>query len=96
MDAFLARPSFESVLGAEAMHLFRQSPQHWQDFIEAVREISIADFIEQSGNPYLMGLFNAVLDAFAGDEGFLGVHRLDCTGRCVPVAVSAKWAGPLP
>jgi sulfite reductase alpha subunit-like flavoprotein len=80
MDAFLSRPQFDSVLGTEAMHLSHQSPQHWQDFIGAIGKFSVKDFVDQSDNRHLQGLFNAVIDAYASDKGFLGVHRLKAYG----------------
>jgi sulfite reductase alpha subunit-like flavoprotein len=80
MDAFLPRTRYESLLGKQALTLGGHSPPHWRDFVEAVRQVSVRDYIEKTNNEELRGLYNAVVDAFAGDKGFLGVHRLKAYG----------------
>src|SRR5262249_15914376 len=45
MDAFLSPPRYDAGLGHEAKKLADLSPRHWRDFIAAVRQISIRDYI---------------------------------------------------
>ena len=52
----------------------------WRAFIDAVRQVSIRDYIERTDHEPLKDLFNLVLDAYAGDKGYLGVHRLKAYG----------------
>jgi len=75
MDAFLCRSKHETALGTEAKHLANVFPQHWQQFIHAVGQFSVREEINRSGSNQLKGLFDAVLESFAGDKGFLGAHR---------------------
>jgi sulfite reductase alpha subunit-like flavoprotein/predicted heme/steroid binding protein len=80
MDAFLPRTRYESQLGKQALDLAKHSPPHWRNFVEAVRQISIPDYIRETNNQELRGVYNALIDAYAGDKGFLGVHRLKAYG----------------
>lgn len=80
MDAFWTRPSNTSVLGRESAKLADLAPRHWRALIAAVRQVSVRQHIQRSGSRFLEGLFDAVLDAYAGDKGFLGVHRLKAQG----------------
>ena len=80
MDAFLSRPSYEAALGQEATKLAAISPRHWREFIGAVGQVSIRDYIARTEYEPLKDLFNLVLDAYAGDKGYLGVHRLKAYG----------------
>jgi sulfite reductase alpha subunit-like flavoprotein len=74
LDTFFDRKRFESVLGKEALHLRPWFPQHQQRFVQALGEISVADYVSKR-DPALRGLFTTVLDAYAGSNGYLGVHR---------------------
>ncbi len=75
MDAFLGRAAYDSLLGGEAMHIRAWYPEHWRDFLEAVGKVSVRDFVSQYGDRVLEGLFQNLVDSYAGDKGFLGVHR---------------------
>jgi sulfite reductase (NADPH) flavoprotein alpha-component len=80
MDAFLSRPSYESHLGHEAAKLAALSPRHWRDLIAAVGQISVREYIARKGQEPLEGAFDALLDSYAGDKGYLGAHRLKAYG----------------
>ena len=80
MDAFLSRPRYDTVLGHEANKLADLSPRHWRDFIAAVRQISIRDYILSTNKARLKGTFDTLLEAYAGDKGYLGAHRLKAHG----------------
>jgi cytochrome b involved in lipid metabolism len=80
MDAFLSRPRYDAVLGHEANKLADLSPRHWRDFIAAVRQISIRDYILSTNKARLKGTFDTLLEAYAGDKGYLGAHRLKVYG----------------
>lgn len=80
MDAFFNRPSFDTALGHEAHALSRISPPNWQSYIDAVSQFNIVSYINQHSSASLRGLFAAVVDAYAGDKGFLGTHRLKAYG----------------
>jgi sulfite reductase (NADPH) flavoprotein alpha-component len=80
MDAFLGRATYDSLLGTEAMRIRAWYPQHWRDFLDAVGKISVRDFVAGHGDHVLEGVFQNLVDGYAGDKGFLGVHRLKVYG----------------
>ncbi len=80
MDAFFGRPAYDSALGHETTKLMEQSPRHWRTLIDAVGKVSVREYIARSGNKSLQGLFDTVLEAYAGDKGYLGAHRLKAYG----------------
>ncbi|HEX2911540.1 MAG TPA: cytochrome b5 domain-containing protein [Chloroflexia bacterium] len=80
MDAFFSRRDFETVLGQESDRLNTLSPVAWQEFVRAVSKTSVLDYIQRYDYRSLRGLFYQVMDAFAGDKGYLGVHRLKVMG----------------
>ncbi|MEP7286453.1 MAG: FHA domain-containing protein [Chloroflexota bacterium] len=80
LDAFLGRQSYDTLVGKQSVYLNGHSRRHWQELVEALRQISVAEYVEKSQHTALRGLFNNVIDAFAGDKGFLGVHRIKAWG----------------
>ncbi|MBN9386705.1 MAG: hypothetical protein J0I20_01530 [Chloroflexi bacterium] len=80
MDAFFSRRDYDSVLGHEAHKLAQFSPPNWQNFISAVGEVSVLDYIHRYDYRSLRGLFYQVMEAYAGDKGYLGTHRLKVYG----------------
>lgn len=75
VDAFLGRRGFASPLGVEATHNLRFFAPNVRRFLEAVGEVSVRDHVQASGDRELAGLFESVLDSYAGERGYLGVHR---------------------
>ncbi|HEX2912081.1 MAG TPA: cytochrome b5 domain-containing protein [Chloroflexia bacterium] len=80
LDAFLGRKEFKTLLGHEAQKLGKFSPPHWQDLILATGEVSVLDYIYRNDYRTLRGLFFQVMEAYAGEKGYLGVHRLKVYG----------------
>lgn len=80
MDAFLGRTSYHSDKGREALETRKWHPRHWQAFIAAIEQVSVRDFVDKSGDSALKGLFYQLFEIYAGDRGFLGVHRLKVYG----------------
>ena len=80
LDIFLGRRRYDSTLGQESIHLRRWYPRHWREFFAAVERVSVRDFVERSDDRSLRGLFQAVVDGFASEKGFLGVHRQKAYG----------------
>eukprot|EP00736_Rhodelphis_marinus_P005759 Rmarinus@m.13722 len=80
LDTFLGRDSHKSFLGQEVLQVRKCMPKNWRDFIEAVGEYPISQFITDVGiegmeTRRLHGLYRGLLDAYAGERGFLGAHR---------------------
>jgi cytochrome b involved in lipid metabolism len=80
MDVFLGRNRYESLIGEETLQIRAWYPQHWLDFLEAVSKVSLRDFVADTGDSHLQEVFQALVDAYAGDKGFLGLHRLKVYG----------------
>ena len=80
LDAFLGRKQFESFLGKEILMLRHGYPQHWRNFLTAVEEVSITDYIIESKNPRLTALLKDAVENYAGEGGFLGRHRMKVYG----------------
>ena len=80
LDMFFTRQNYDTRFGAEMLHLRDWYPKHWQDFIEALGEISVADYVENRGDATLKGILKDATQAYAGDVGFLSRHRLKVYG----------------
>ncbi len=80
MDVFLGRSGFQTFLGKEIHALRSTYPIHWRQFLEALSQISVADFVGACGDPRIRGLWKEVSDAYAGKNGFLGRHRMKVYG----------------
>lgn len=80
LDAFLERGSYASDVGKESIHVREWFPPQWADFFLAVKKISVPGYIRQQNIPRLTRLFRDVIYAYAGENGFLGRHRLKAYG----------------
>ena len=75
LDGFLGRKTYETPLGKEAQHVADNYAPNVRRFVAAMGELPVRDFVIESGIPALRGLFQNVVDTYAGDRGYLGVHR---------------------
>ena len=80
LDAFLERGSYASDVGKESIHVREWFPPQWADFFLAVKKISVPRYIREQNIPRLTRLFRDVMYAYAGENGFLGRHRLKAYG----------------
>ncbi|WP_035855013.1 FHA domain-containing protein [Cryptosporangium arvum] len=80
LDAFFGRASYSSTVGQQSLALRAQMPRHWRELVEALGAVSVRDFVERPGNTALRGLYAAVLDAYLGDRGWMGLHRIKAYG----------------
>ncbi|TQN65243.1 NADPH oxidoreductase A, partial [Colletotrichum shisoi] len=81
MDAFLGRKKYASFLGAEGVHLRAWLPSNLRAFIAAIEyHYRIPEFVQQSGDPRLMGVLDGIVEAYTGERGFMGVHRYKVFG----------------
>lgn len=81
MDAFLGRKKYDSFLGLEGIHLRAWQPSNLRAFIAAVENYySIPEFVMRSGDARLMGVLDGIVEAYAGERGFMGVHRYKVFG----------------
>jgi cytochrome b involved in lipid metabolism len=80
LDVFFGRQRFDSHLGREIIRLRHVYPKHWQDFLAAVAQVSVADYVEKAEDKALTETFQEALASYAGERGFLGRHRLKVYG----------------
>jgi sulfite reductase alpha subunit-like flavoprotein/cytochrome b involved in lipid metabolism len=80
LDAFLERQDYGSLVGQQSVYLAGFFPRHWQDLVAALREVSVRQYVEDTRNSTLRGIYNAVLDAYLGDRGWMGLHRIKAYG----------------
>lgn len=81
MDAFLGRKKYNSFLGAEGVHLRAWLPSNWRAFIASLEyHYSIPDYVAQSGDSQLIGALDGIVEAYAGERGFMGTHRYKVFG----------------
>ena len=81
-DAFIGRSRYDTTLGAFANHLRgTQLPQKHREFFDLVRGLDVRGYVqslaELAPTRYreTAEAFNEVVSSFAGDGGFLGVHK---------------------
>ncbi|MCW2877259.1 MAG: Sulfite reductase flavoprotein alpha-component [Sphaerisporangium sp.] len=80
MDAFLERRDYGSLVGQQSVYLAGFFPRHWQELVAALREVSVRQYVEDTRNSTLRGIYNAMLDAYVGDRGWMGLHRIKAYG----------------
>ncbi len=80
MDIFLGRKNYASKKGQEAIAVRHWYPRNLHHFFSELEKISVRDFILTKGNRSLRNIFQQLLDIYAGDKGFLGIHRLKTYG----------------
>jgi len=80
LDTFFGRSSYGSRFGNEMKHLREWYPKHWREFIEALGQISVYEYVESRKNRSLSGIFKEAIQAYIGDTGFLSRHRLKVYG----------------
>ena len=80
-DFFFGRIKHEGFIGKEIQGLFKSFPPNWTNFLLAVKNgPNIPSFVYDSGDRELQGLFGACLQQYAGENGFLGRHKLKMLG----------------
>ena len=82
LDAFFGRTKHEKFIGKEVQGLLHSFPTHWKEFVLSVwHGPSIRKYVaNKSDDSELQGLFGAALQQYAGENGFLGRHKLKMVG----------------
>lgn len=80
LDILFGRRVYGSSIGQETAHARRWFPPHWRAFLDAAETISVADYVNRVGDRALTGVFHTAVDAYAGEMGLLGRHRLKTYG----------------
>lgn len=81
LDILFGRVEYEGFIGEEVSNLWGSFPRNWKNFMRAVRAgPNMPKFVDGSGDRELQGLFGSCLQQWAGENGFLGRHRLKMVG----------------
>ena len=80
MDIFFGRGGYATTVGHETDRTRAWFPPHWQELLKAAEKISVPDFVKQVGDSELTGLFQQALEAYSGETGLIGRHRLKAYG----------------
>ena len=80
LDEFLGRQTYSTRLGEEMTRIRAWYPSNWQNFLKAIGQISVADYVEKSRSKTLKGIFQETRQAYVAETGFLGRHRLKAYG----------------
>jgi sulfite reductase (NADPH) flavoprotein alpha-component len=80
LDTFFSRHHYDTHLGKEMIHMRDWYPKHWQDFFEALSEISVAEYVEKRDDPILRGIYKEAAMVYAGESGFLSRHKIKAYG----------------
>ena len=76
LDVLLGRRAYETQLGHEAMRFREAHPPHWRNFLSAVAQEPIADYVHERRDRELSAVFAELADAYQGRHGLLARHRL--------------------
>ncbi|GAB4581777.1 MAG: hypothetical protein Fur0022_45270 [Anaerolineales bacterium] len=80
LDVFFARQSYHTTIGHETDRTRQWFPPHWRALLDAAEKISVPAFVQQANDPALTSLFQQALNAYSGETGILGRHRLKAYG----------------
>ena len=80
LDAFLERKDYASLVGQQSVYLGGFFPRHWQELVAALRQVSVRQYVEDTRSATLRGVYNAMLDSYVGDRGWMGLHRIKAYG----------------
>ena len=80
LDEFFGRKSYDTKLGHEMNFVRDWYPKHWQEFLKAVGQVSVSDYVANHRSKTLKGIFQEARQSYMADTGFLGRHRLKVYG----------------
>jgi len=75
MDEFTGRSEYNSGIGKEAQIVRATYPIHWRQFLKAIAEVSVSEYVSTSKDGELMELWRSFTTSYHGNDGLLGFHR---------------------
>ncbi|TGO14183.1 hypothetical protein BTUL_0057g00500 [Botrytis tulipae] len=78
MDELTERSEYQTGIGKEAKAVRAIYPIHWRQFLEAVREASITEYIINSKDRELMEIWNSFKSLYHSEDGLLGFTGERC------------------
>lgn len=80
LDIFLGRKQYASFLGKEIQQLRTVYPPFWRAFMLALSRVNLAGYVANSKSSSLQEAYKLANEAYAGETGFLGRHRMKVYG----------------
>lgn len=80
MDIFFGRGHFSTTVGHETERTRAWFPPHWQELLKAAEQIFVPEYVKRIGESELTGLFQQALEAYSGETGLIGRHRIKAYG----------------
>jgi len=80
LDLLFQRKDYQSQIGQELLHLRRWMPPDLWAFLQAVDALQLPQFVKEQGNLSQQNLYRQTFEAYAGERGWLGLHRLKVYG----------------
>jgi sulfite reductase alpha subunit-like flavoprotein len=80
LDIFLGRKQYASFLGKEIQQLRTVYPPFWRAFMLALSRVNLSGYVANSKNSSLQEAYKLANEAYAGETGFLGRHRMKVYG----------------
>ncbi|CRL25828.1 Indoleamine 2,3-dioxygenase [Penicillium camemberti] len=75
MDEFTGRFEYLTGIGQEAQIVRATYPIHWRQFLKAMMEVSVSEYVAASKDRELMDLWKTFTSSYHGNDGLLGFHR---------------------
>lgn len=75
MDEFTGRSDYNTGIGKEAQIVRAMYPIHWRQFLEAIGEVSVTEYVAASKDRELMDLWKTFISSYQSSDGLLGLHR---------------------
>jgi len=80
LDIFFGRKSYRTTVGHETARTRDWFPKYWREWLNALEQISVSDYVMQRGDTTLKGIYDEARDSYVGESGLLNRHRLKAYG----------------
>lgn len=78
LDALFGRSQWQTQIGHELLALQKWMPAGIRDFIQQAADLNLGELIQKE--PTVAGAYRNALEAYTGERGWLGMHRLKVYG----------------
>ncbi|KGO35837.1 Cytochrome b5 [Penicillium expansum] len=75
MDEFTGRFEYLTGIGQETQIVRATYPIHWRQFLAAIKEVSVTEYVAASKDRELTDLWKTFTSSYHGNDGLLGFHR---------------------
>lgn len=75
IDSFIGRKIYDEGISKEALKIRSLYPKHVKNFLQAISEVSVGEYIKKTESPILIEKYTQLMNSYTGDKGFLNMHR---------------------